>query len=134
MINEFLSARGIKNSDVQWILSFQFLFVLGCVFCLGLSGWRDSLPGFLTGALIMTFNLFTLAKILPHLIQQKNGSVPALLFSFYLRLIVVGVILYLAIVWANFSVTSLLAGVSTLLITSMVWTGRLVIRHKHKEV
>lgn len=134
MINKFLSARGIKNPDVQWILSFQLLLVTFCIFCLGLSGWRDYLPGFLTGALIMTFNLFTLAKILPNLIKYRKGSVPVLLFNFYLRLVVVGAILYLAIVWAKFSVISLLIGVSTLLITSMVWTGRLVIRHKHKEV
>jgi len=53
--------------------------------------------------------------------------------SFYLRLVLTAVVLVLGIVVADFSVVVLLAGLSTVLVTFVVWGGRYILTNKHKE-
>jgi len=49
------------------------------------------------------------------------------------RLVLTAVVLVLGIVVADFSVVVLLAGLSTVLLTFVVWGGRYILTNKHKE-
>lgn len=103
---------------------------LGILFGLGL---RERLAAFATGAALISFNFFVLARMVPQLLLEQKGGVFSLLCGFYLRLALTAVVLYLAIAWARFPVVFLLAGLSTILATFAAWSGRFLMSNKHKE-
>lgn len=85
------------------------------------------------GAALSFANFYTLARIVPHLVLSQSGGTFSLLFAFYLRLLLTGCVLFLCIAWLKFPVGSLLFGLSTVLLTILVWLGKFVLTHKHKE-
>jgi uncharacterized membrane protein YjjP (DUF1212 family) len=103
-----------------------------CVCVLFALGLRERLAAFATGAALISFNFFVLAKMVPKLVFEQKGAVFSLLCGFYLRLILTAAALYLAIAWARFPVVFLLAGLSTILVTFAAWSGRFI-TNKHKE-
>jgi uncharacterized membrane protein YjjP (DUF1212 family) len=132
-IDRFLLRRGIDNPEVRWLVGFQVAVVAAGALGLCGTGLFSRLPAFLTGAVLATINFYVLAKMVPVLIFQRKGSVAALLFSFYFRLGLTAVVLVLAVAWARFSVVTLLAGLSTVLVTIAVWGGKFIVTQKHKE-
>lgn len=134
IINDFLYKRGIENPEIRWLVSFQLFLVLGVsclLLILGLN--KETLLAFVTGAALITFNFYVLAKVVPKLILVQKGAVGSLLFSFYSRLILTAIVLYVGLVLANLPILSFLAGLSTIICTIMVWTGKFIITYKHKE-
>lgn len=127
-----LQSRGLTNPEVRWIVQFQLYQVLICVLVL-LVLQVKALPGFITGALLVTLNLYFLAKIVPKVLQERAGGSFVLIISFYLRLILAAVVLTICIVWAEFSLPSLIAGLSTVLVSIVAWTGRFYWTQKNME-
>jgi len=132
-VDSFLQGRGIDNPEVRWLVGFQMAVVFIGAAAMGAIGLFDRLPAFLVGAVLATVNFYVLAKMVPVLIFQQKGSVAALLLSFYFRLILTAVVLFLAVAWARLSVVVLLVGLSTVLVTISVWGGRFILTQKHKE-
>jgi predicted membrane channel-forming protein YqfA (hemolysin III family) len=90
--------------------------------------------GFFAGAAIITLNFYALARVAPGLAQLAKGAVAPLLFQFYGRLILTGVLLYLLIAWLHVSVIALLAGLSTVIVNALLWaTLFYIIGRKGKE-
>jgi hypothetical protein len=132
-IEAWLCQRGIEHSQAQWLILFQTLLSFISTIGLVLAGQGGFGLGFGVGAFLATMNFFVLAKIVPQLIQSQKGSVFALLASFYFRLFLTAIALFLAIVWAGLSPIAVLAGLSTILVTFMVWTGKYIVTQQHKE-
>jgi hypothetical protein len=128
-----LQFLGIIHPEAQWMVAFQT--AISCLLTLVLTcgGWKVYGAGFALGAFLVSFNLFLLAKFVPHLIWVGKGSVFTLLAGFYLRLVGTILVLFLAIVVAGLSPIGVLAGLSTLLVTFAVWTGRYIMAQQHKE-
>jgi hypothetical protein len=53
--------------------------------------------------------------------------------GFYLRLLGTGFILFLAVAWLKMPIVSLLLGLSTVFLNILLWLGKFVLTHKHKE-
>jgi hypothetical protein len=79
-------------------------------------------PAFAAGALLATVNFFFLAKVIQEIVHVQRGAVAALLFGFYLRLILTGVALFLLIAWGEVSAVALLAGLTTVVVAIFVWS------------
>ena len=132
-IESWLQVLGIVHPEAQWMVVFQTVISCLLSFALTWAGWKPYGAGFAIGALLVTLNLFLLAKFVPHLIWAGKGSVFTLLAGFYLRLVGTILVLFLAIVVAGLSPIGVLAGLSTILVTFAVWTGRYVMAQQHKE-
>ena len=132
-LEAWLRQRGIIHPQAQWLVVFQTL--LSVVIPLGIfgCGWYRFGIGFGTGALLASCNFYVLAKIVPQLIQENKGSIFAVLTSFYIRLFLTAIALFLAIVPAKLPPISILAGLSTILVTFVVWIGKYIVTQQHKE-
>jgi len=80
-------------------------------------------PGidFICGVLLGSLNFLALAKVIQQLVFVQRGAVAALMFSFYGRLAVTAVALYLLIVYKHAAIVALLLGISTVLINILLW-------------
>lgn len=132
-MDHLLERHGLEHPEIRWMVQFQFCLALAGTALCGLGGFFEALPAFAVGAGLATFNFFVLARMVPKLVQMRKGGTFSLLCSFYLRLVLTAVVLVLGIVVADFSVVVLLAGLSTVLLTFVVWGGRYILTNKHKE-
>jgi hypothetical protein len=132
-IEAWLNRRGIDHPQAQWMVEFQVAAAVAAWIGIVLCGWVQSGMGFGVGALLATMNFCVLARIVPQLIQEQKGSILAVLASFYLRLLLTAVVLFLALVPAGLPPISVLAGLSTILVTFMVWAGKYIVTQQHKE-
>lgn len=132
-VESYFAKNGIRSIEARSLLKIQFL-VLFLSLALGyLFAERSLFLSFAVGALLITFNFFVLARVVSRLVWLQKGAVFPLLVSFYSRLILTGLVLYLAIVVAGFSVISLLLGLSTVLVTILIWSSRVFVAQKLKE-
>lgn len=131
-IEAFLYGRGLVLHQVRVLVRNQiYLSVLGAVLVLiFFSG--SVITGFVTGALLGTFNFYFLAKLIQELVHIKKGAVTPLLFSFYVRLGLTGLILFVSIVYWNANVFSLLIGLSVVLLNVLIF-GATLVGQKLKE-
>ncbi|MBS3780345.1 MAG: ATP synthase subunit I [Desulfovermiculus sp.] len=129
----WLRARGIDHPGTQWLVMFQAgLAGLGTAFLVASGLWNGA-AAFGTGALLATGNFYFLAKLVPRLIGQEKGGVCTLLCGFYLRLLGTVLALFLVIVTAGLSPIGVVAGLSTIIVTFVVWTGKYIVTQQHKE-
>lgn len=91
---------------------------------------------FAAGALLVAFNVFGMARFAQTAvyIKDRRRAIVALLFRFNVRLLLTGVLAYALIVWAQVSALWLLAGITTLVLSVLVFGGAQVISFKLKEV
>ena len=129
----WLRARGIDHPDTQWLVQFQAGIAALGTGLMVVSGCLVSAAAFGIGALLVTVNFYFLAKLVPRLIGQEKGGVFALLCGFYLRLLGTVLVLFLVIVIAGLSPIGVVAGLSTLIVTFVVWTGKYIMTQQHKE-
>jgi hypothetical protein len=131
-IEAFLFGRGLVLHQVRVLVRNQiYLSVLGAVLVLiFFSG--SVITGFVTGALLGTFNFYFLAKLIQELVHVKKGAVTPLLFSFYVRLGLTGLVLFISIVYWNANVFSLLIGLSVVLLNVLIF-GATLVGQKLKE-
>ncbi len=90
------------------------------------------LTGFVTGALLGSFNFYFLAKIIQELVHIRKGAITPLLFSFYIRLALTGLVLFVSIVYWKANVFSLLIGLSVVLLNILIF-GATLVGQKLKE-
>jgi hypothetical protein len=131
--NSFLIDKSYENKEIRTLLNLQFLFLFFVITGLIFLGYVQELPAFMLGALVATFNFLVLARIVPKLIMEQKGSVFSLLISFYLRLFLTALVLFLAIAWAKVNIYPLLAGLSSVIFTVLIWVGKSVFINKIKE-
>ena len=132
-IDDSLYARGIVHPEIRLLIVVHLLLVLGGGSCYALFGAGSDLAAFLLGGGLSFGNFYLLARMVPNLVWAQKGGTFALLFGFYLRLLCIGLILFLAIAWLKMPVLSLLLGLSTVFLNILIWLGKFVLTHKHKE-
>ncbi|MFW6324920.1 MAG: ATP synthase subunit I [Desulfovibrionales bacterium] len=125
-----LYRRGFTNQDVRSLIKIQLYLATT-----GSAGVLLAMPllwggAFFAGALLATLNFYSLARIVQQLVFVQKGAVVPLLVSFYARLILTGAALYALIVWAGVPVVALLAGLTTVVVTILIW-GVIAFRGKH---
>jgi hypothetical protein len=120
-IESWLRRRGYVNPGVRGLVKSQ-LYVATLCSAAALVLFRPWGPAFAAGALLATVNFFFLAKVIQEIVHVQRGAVAALLFGFYLRLILTGVALFLLIAWGEVSAVALLAGLTTVVVAIFVWS------------
>ncbi len=132
VVENFLQSRGLALPQVRRLVRNQiYLSVLGSlIVLLVFSG--PVLIGFVTGAALGTLNFYFLAKLIQELIHIRKRAIYPLLFSFYIRLGIMGLIIYLAIVFWNANIFSLLTGLSVVLLNILIF-GATLVGQKLKE-
>lgn len=131
-IEAFLYARGLHLHQVRVMVRNQiYLSVIGSAVAALFFSW-PVLIGFITGAVLGTFNFYFLAKIIQELVHVKKGAITPLLFSFYVRLGLTGLVLFFSMVYLKANIFSLLIGLSTVLLNVMLF-GATLVGQKLKE-
>ena len=132
-VESFLHRRGFTHPDVRNLVRIQLYLVTGtCLFAaiaFGFAPWALALAA---GAVLATFNFWSLAKFGQHLAYMRKGAVVSLLIRFYGRMLLSGLVIYGLIVWGQCSIAALLAGLSTVVVSAIFW-GVAGFRQKAKE-
>ncbi len=132
MVENFLRNRGFVLPKVRYLLRNQiYLALFGLVFSIILLPASWSI-GFAVGAILGTFNFYFIAKLAQELIYMQRGALAPLLFSFYVRLFLTGLVLYVAIVFWGANVFALLIGLSIILVNVLIF-GAALVGQKLKE-
>ncbi|MDQ7031875.1 MAG: ATP synthase subunit I [Desulfonauticus sp.] len=107
-----------------------YLALVGCIISsfLGYS-WGCS---FIIGAILGTLNFYFLAKLVQEIIFIKKGALSVLLFQFYLRLGLTGVVLFYVIVYLKANIVALLGGLSIVVVNVLLY-GLTLMGEKFKE-
>jgi hypothetical protein len=131
-IEAFLHGRGLVLHQVRVMVRNQIYlsFMGSAIFLIFFSSpvfW-----GFVVGAVLGTFNFYFLARLIQELVHVKKGAVTPLLFSFYVRLGLTGLVLYICIVYWKANVFSLLIGLSVVLLNVLIF-GATLVGQKLKE-
>lgn len=132
LVENFLYKRGFVLPRVRFLVRNQlYLSLLGIlVFIIFFPvSW---IVGFGIGALLGSLNFYFLAKLAQELVHIPKGAATPLLFSFYVRLILTGLVLYLAIVYWNANVFALFMGLSVILLNVLIF-GITLVGQKFKE-
>lgn len=117
-----LFKRGFTNADVRGLVAVQIIVCLGVCCLAAVAGWfQPQAWHFAVGTVLVTLNLYSMAKYAQRLVIQRSGAVIRLLAGFYARLALTAVALYVLIIVLNVSVTALLAGLTTVVATIVLW-------------
>ncbi|WP_147819703.1 ATP synthase subunit I [Salidesulfovibrio onnuriiensis] len=73
------------------------------------------------GAVLITLNLWALARVVQHLVYVRKGATFTLLVIFYGKLIISGLGLYLVLAVWHLPVWGLVAGLSTVVVNLTAW-------------
>lgn len=117
-IEHGLYARGFYVPDVRTMARHQILILLLALPAAFLGGAGQA---FAAGTALGTINFLALGKVLQELVFMQKGALPIQLFSFYGRLALTALALYLLIVFAGASGVWLLLGLSTVLANILLW-------------
>ncbi|MGE4299720.1 MAG: ATP synthase subunit I [Desulfovibrionaceae bacterium] len=129
-----LYRRGFTVPGVRRLVTNQLhLCLASCIVAAAACWFARATLDFAMGAVIVTANFYGMAKFVHEAVYMKKGAVLSLLLLFYGRLLLTGIVLYVLIVWVKVSVAALVAGLSTALVTILIWGGRRVVGHKAKE-
>lgn len=122
--DEWLWRRGFRASEIRLLLRCQMLVsgvsLLAGVACAPLRDWG---LWFGVGAALSTFNFYALARFVQGIVflPYTRAMAAGLMFRFYGRLLLTGLALFGLIVWLKVSVTALLAGLSTCVLSIAAW-------------
>ncbi len=120
---------------VRWIFGTEMALLLGGGIFFGVvEGLKGLLP-YVVGCLLVFFNFMVLARVLPGLILSRDAkaSVVSLLFSFYSRLFLTGIVLLIGIVFLNFRIFPLILGLSSIVVSIVSWIVKYIVTDNHKE-
>ena len=124
-LDRLLERVGFSHLEGRTLLREQIVMCLvagtACVALSGLAPWGF---GFFGGALLVTVSFWWLVRFAQGLLSSTAGAVGGAFVWFFIRLGVMGVVLYVMIVPAGWPVWSILAGTSTVLVTIVVWGAR----------
>lgn len=136
----FFARLGIVNEDARALLSIQ-IFIAFLSFLLVLSGilaaffdlfYERWSRYFFLSVLLATANFFFLVKVVQRLLRKPEPNAPALqekplvglLIHFYGRLVLTALVLYALLVLAEAPVVAIIAGISTVPLSTVIWVGR----------
>ncbi|MFW6323674.1 MAG: ATP synthase subunit I [Desulfovibrionales bacterium] len=120
-IESGLYRKGFENPVMRKLVRLQlYLGVVGSAAAMIVSPGEWG-PAFLAGAVLATLNFYSLARLIQQLVFVRKGAVLVLLISFYGRLILTGVLLFVLIAWVHASAMGLLAGLTTVVVTILMW-------------
>jgi hypothetical protein len=120
-IEAWLYRRKFVNPGVRGLVKSQlYVALLSSVTALVIAPqWAI---GFTAGAVLATLNFLFLARVIQEIVYVRGGAAGALLFGFYFRLFLTGAALYLLIVWGEMSAVAILAGLTTVVVTILMWS------------
>lgn len=132
-LERILYRRGFANPEVRRLVAIQLILSAGAslVFLVVTLASKWSLS-FGAGALLISLNFWSMAKVAQQLVYARRGGVFTLLTLFYIRLILTGLVLYALIGWFGASVSGILAGVTTVVATAVTF-GATTVRNRHLE-
>lgn len=117
-IERYLYTQGFCVPEVRKMAHQQVLILLGS---LPVLLFGDVGVDFVSGVLLGSFNFLAMGKVVQELVYVQKGAVAVQLFSFYGRLVLTALALYLLIVVKGSSVVWVLLGVSTVLVNILLW-------------
>ena len=117
-IERWLYARGFHVPEVRKMALYQICILLGSLPALMLG---DTGLDFIAGVVLGSMNFLAMGKVIQEVVYLQKGAVAVQLFSFYGRLVLTALALYLLIVVKEASVPWVLLGVSTVLINILLW-------------
>ncbi len=134
-IKKIYSVYNLHEPAVRWIFAVEFFLLLGGGVFFGFWGGGGFFFPYMVGALLAIFNFMVLARLLPSLILSGNAkaSVVSLLFSFYSRLLLTGIVLLVGIVFLDFRIFPLVMGLSSIVVSIVSWIVRYIVTDNHKE-
>ncbi len=123
-IEKALYARGFTSAPVRKLMRNQIFVLLGSVMLLLLvpfAGWWPL--DFAVGSLLVTYNFYALARFVQQMVLQTytKEKLFGLLVRVYGRLLLTGLTLFVLIRWGQASVPALVAGLSTVAATIIIW-------------
>ncbi|BBD09634.1 ATP synthase subunit I [Desulfovibrio ferrophilus] len=117
-----LYRRGFVHEETRILVRNQLALTLVVVLIGCIGGWAwPRLFDFAAGAVLASWNFYFLSKFVHRVLEKQQAAVTGMLFRFYGRLILTGVALYALIVMGGSSVIALLAGLSTVVVTVLIW-------------
>lgn len=123
-IDQILWQRGFRAPEIRVILRNQLLITAFSVLAgLALGYVNDWVFWFGVGAVLATFNFYSAASFVQKVVFQpyESSLMYSLLFRFYGRLGLTGLILFGLIVWLAVPLSALVAGLSTVVTAIAVW-------------
>lgn len=132
-LRSFLGLPGGGYPEIQRIVALHSGTVVSLAALILAVGWQHLFIAYALGALLASFNLLVLARLVPQLVFLRSGAVFSLLVSFYLRLFFTGGVLFAAIYVVQLSALGLLLGLSTVFASFLAWGGSFLVSRKQKE-
>ena len=119
-IEQGLFKRGYTQPDIRALVKTQIYVAVISSISLALIIRSSMVLDYIAGTALATLNFLALASIIQQIILVQKTAVTALLVSFYGRLALSAIILYLLIAWAHASVPALLSGLSTVVVSIFI--------------
>ncbi len=121
-LDRLLARLGFHHPEGRALVRDQIVMALvTSLTALALSRLEPWGVAYASGAALITVNFWWLVKFAQGLLSNTAGMVGGAFFRFFLRLGVTGAGLYAMIVEAGWPVWAILAGMSTVMVTILVW-------------
>ena len=123
-IEKYLYSKGFRLPDIRSILRIQVqlcgITLLAAILTVWFSMWPIT---FAIGAVIATYSFFSVAKFIQQIILREydKSMLWGMLFRFYGRLIMVGLVVAGLIVKVHVPMMALVAGLATSMVTMLIW-------------
>ena len=123
-IEKHLYSKGFRLPDIRSILRIQIqlcgITILAAILTVWFSMWPIT---FAIGAVIATYSFFSVAKFIQQIILREydKSMLWGMLFRFYGRLIMVGLVVAGLIVKVHVPMMALVAGLATSMVTMLIW-------------
>jgi len=127
---------GFRLPDIRSILRIQIqlcgITIFAAILTIYLSMWPIT---FAIGAVIATYSFFSVAKFIQQVILREydRSMLWGMLFRFYGRLLMVGVVVAALIVKLHVPMMALVSGLATSLVTMLIWMVSRQSERKTKE-
>ena len=122
LLDQLLAKVGFHHLEGRALLRDQIVMALvTSLTALMLSRLATWAVAYSCGALLVTVNFWWMVRFAQGLLSSSAGAVGGAFFRFFVRLIVTGAGLYVMIVEAGWPVWAIAAGMSTVMVTIMVW-------------
>lgn len=119
-----LYRRGFSHPQVRQLMLVQiYLGLASTVLCFAVGGLTAWPLAFAAGALLATWNFYHLARFATTLLgaAYSRGMLVSLLARFYGRLLLTGAALFALLFWGELSISAMLAGLSSLVLSIFCW-------------
>jgi hypothetical protein len=121
-LDRLLAQLGFHHAEGRALLRDQIVMALvTSLTALVLSGQQAWGQAYACGALLVTVNFWWMVRFAQGLLASQAGAVGGAFFRFFVRLGITGAGLYVMIVEAEWPVWAILAGMSTVMVTILVW-------------